>query len=41
MTVRTPLLTAMWVRGIPDRLLHRAQPVPALLRRRAVAASGH
>jgi len=32
MTVRTPLLVAaMWLRGVPDRLRHRAQPPPARL----------
>ncbi len=32
LTVRTPLLVAaMWLRGVPDRLRHRAQPPPARL----------
>jgi hypothetical protein len=32
LTVHTPLLVAaMWLRGVPDRLRHRAQPPPARL----------
>jgi hypothetical protein len=32
LTVRTPVLVAaMWMRGLPDRLRHRAQPSPARL----------
>ena len=32
LTVRTPLLVAaMWLRGLPDRLRHRAQPPPTRL----------
>lgn len=32
LTVRTPLLdTAMWVRGLPDRVRHRAAPLPPKL----------
>jgi len=32
LTVRTPLLnTAMWLRGLPDKLRHRTPPLPAKL----------